>query len=227
MSRWFVATRGRALSVSGTWTSHWAKRSCRSASWHSCWSWTGGGSGFCAAVVALGAIPVLWALRLERTPQSHAEENHATGMDAGDIGAAPRCCDTGCSGSWSPRCWVRRPSTPTFSFSRCICRGEGLGAYFASSPFSRSIPGSQSGRCCCPAGCWTGFGTARLIPWYQVPMVAAFSAYSLGDKPFHRLSRAAFHGPDIRLETRHCPTPSGRNSTAPGTSARSRRWPLR
>jgi MFS family permease len=81
MARWFVATRGKALAVATlgfsigeaslplgmVWLKGWAD-------WR--WLWVG------TALVAVLAIPVLWALlRSERTPQSVATDEPAVGMD--------------------------------------------------------------------------------------------------------------------------------------------------
>ena len=80
MGRWFVATRGKALSVAGlgfalgeatlpfTFVSLMLV-----VDWRFLW--------VAAAVVCIAAIPVLAALlREERTPQSHAETDHSFGM---------------------------------------------------------------------------------------------------------------------------------------------------
>jgi MFS family permease len=81
MARWFVATRGKALAIAGLGymfaeatlplTFVWLKTF---ASWRMLW--------ICAAIFTLAMIPVLIRLlRLERTPQSVTQENASPGMN--------------------------------------------------------------------------------------------------------------------------------------------------
>ncbi|KJZ19424.1 MFS transporter [Loktanella sp. S4079] len=81
ISRWFIATRGRALAVSTLGfiiaeatlplTSVWLKSH---ADWRTIWL------GFAGFIIVM--IPLLWILlKRERTPQSAAKEDTATGMD--------------------------------------------------------------------------------------------------------------------------------------------------
>lgn len=81
MARWFVATRGKALAIAGLGymlaeatlplTFVWLKTF---ADWRTLW--------VCAAIFTLAMIPVLIRLlRLERTPQSVIKENASPGMN--------------------------------------------------------------------------------------------------------------------------------------------------
>lgn len=80
MSRWFIATRGRALAIAGLGfmlgeatlplTMVWLKTMI---DWRTLW--------VIFAIFCLATCPILyWLLRLERTPSSEAQSNSATGM---------------------------------------------------------------------------------------------------------------------------------------------------
>lgn len=179
MSRWFVATRGKALSVAGlgialgeailplTFVSLLV-----AMDWRLLW--------VAAAVVAVASIPLLVSLLMqERTPQSHAETDHSVGM----LG----------------RHWTRAevfrhwlfwfmvpallgpPAFGTAFFFQQVHFAEVKGwthlelvalfpAYTAVVVLAMTVSGWLLDR----------IGTPRLIPWYQVPMIAAFSVYALG-----------------------------------------------
>lgn len=80
MARWFVASRGMALSVSrlgfelgGAFLPLIFVAAMIGIGWRSLWLW--------AALIVLLLLPLLWPLlRLERTPQSVADDEQATGM---------------------------------------------------------------------------------------------------------------------------------------------------
>lgn len=82
MSRWFVATRGKALSISSLGFAIGTAflpiifvAMLKTTDWR--WLWV------VAALITVATIPViLWLLRQERTPQSIAEDTQALGMDA-------------------------------------------------------------------------------------------------------------------------------------------------
>ena len=183
MSRWFVATRGRALSVAGlgfavgeailpvTFVSLMLIVDWR-------WLWV------LSALVCLAAIPVLAGLlRQERTPQSHAEEDHSTGMDA--------------------RHWTRGQMLrhPLFWFMIPALLGPSAfnTAFFFQQVHFAKIKGwshielvamfpfytaASVAMMVLSGGVLDRLGTPRLMPWYQLPMVLGFLVFALGQSLF-------------------------------------------
>jgi MFS family permease len=183
MSRWFVATRGRALSVAGlgfavgeailpvTFVSLMLIVDWR-------WLWV------LSALVCLAAIPVLAGLlRQERTPQSHAEEDHSTGMDA--------------------RHWTRGQMLrhPLFWFMIPALLGPSAfnTAFFFQQVHFAEIKGwshielvamfpfytaASVAMMVLSGGVLDRLGTPRLMPWYQLPMVLGFLVFALGQSLF-------------------------------------------
>ncbi|MCC1492441.1 MFS transporter [Cognatishimia sp. F0-27] len=182
MSRWFTATRGRALSVAGlgfalgeavlpvAFVSLMVVMDWR-------WLWV------LAALIVLLAIPVLWRLlREERTPQSMAHENQSAGM--GDV-------------HWTRAKVLRHP---LFWFMVPALLGPSAfnTAFFFNQVHFAEIKALSHLQLVAlfpmytalavAAMVMTGWaldrlGTPRLIPWYQLPMVAGFLIFSLGDSP--------------------------------------------
>jgi len=177
MSRWFVAQRGRALSLSNL------GFSLGEASlpilfvvllgvydWRVLWG--------LSALVICAAIPVLWTLlSQERTPQSMAQQNEATGMQG--------------------RHWTRQQSLghPLFWFMIPTLMGPGA---FVTAFFFQQVPFAQGlavdhlalvavfpiySAVSVGANILSGialdrYGAARLMPLYLVPMAAAFFVFA-------------------------------------------------
>lgn len=186
MSRWFVATRGRALSVASLGFSAgeailpilFVALMAR-IDWHLLW--------LVACVICLLGIPALIVLlRQERTPQSMAESNSSLGMNARHWtrGQALR----------HPLFWFMVPallgpsSFNTAFFFHQVHFAEIKGwshatlvAFFPAYTLFGIVAMLVSG--------WAidRWGTARLMPVIQLPMVIAFLLFSVS------------HGPGIAL----------------------------
>ena len=177
MARWFVATRGRALSVATLGFSvveavlpltfvalltlfHWR------------FLWVGAG---CVALIGIPMLLML--LRKERTPQSMAEENQSTGMKNTH--------------------WTRRDTLahPLFWFMVPALLGPSAfnTAFFFQQVYFAEIKGWSHLSLVSVFPLYTlvgiaamvvsglaldRFGTARLISLYQLPMVAAFLIFA-------------------------------------------------
>lgn len=183
MSRWFVATRGRALSVAGL---GYALGEAilplafvallLVVDWR--WLWV------VAAVACLLIIPVMTSLlRAERTPQSHAEHDHATGMQ---------------NRHWTRGQMLRHP---LFWFMIPALLGPSAfgTAFFFQQVHFAEVKGwshielvalfpffTMAGVGMMVLSGWLldRFGTPRLMPWYQLPLVAAFLCFALGQSLF-------------------------------------------
>ncbi|MFZ7090990.1 MFS transporter [Primorskyibacter sp. 2E233] len=174
MSRWFVASRGRALSIAGLGFA--LGEAILPVSFVSLmllvdwrWLWVG------AAGVSLMAIPVLFLLlRQERTPQSHAESDVSFGMDQ--------------------RHWTRLQALrhPLFWFMVPAVLGPSAfnTAFFFQQVHFAEVKGwahldlvalfplyTLAAFCTMLISGWLldRFGTPRLIPWYQLPMIIGFA----------------------------------------------------
>ncbi len=180
MARWFVATRGRALAVATLGFSIGEAilpmtfvALMTVFEWRSLWG--------VVAVIALAGIPVLMLLlRSERTPQSMAEENQSLGM--------------------AGRHWTRRETLTHGLFWMMVPALAGLSAFGTAFFFHQAYYAEIKG--------WTHlslvaffpvyttvgivamvlsgmaldrFGTARLMPLYQVPMVVAFGIFATAE----------------------------------------------
>ena len=182
MSRWFVSTRGKALSIATLGFSlgeatlpilfvalmgFWA--------WQILW--------FLAAIVCLTGIPVLlFALRHERTPQSMAASETSTGMQG--------------------RHWTRNQTLkhPLFWFMVPALLGPAAfnTAFFFHQVHFAEIKGwahvslvsffpfyTAMSIAAMVASGWAldRFGTARTIPYFLLPMIGAFVSFSLAYDP--------------------------------------------
>jgi sugar phosphate permease len=182
MARWFVATRGRALSVA---TLGFAAGEAvlpisfvalmTVVDWHLLW--------VAAAGIALaGVFPLMLMLRRERTPQSMAEENASFGMEGRHWtrGQALR----------HPLFWFMVPAllgpsafnTAFFFHQVHFAELKGwahieLVAYF---PFYTAV---AIGSMLLSGWALDRLGTPRLMPFYQLPMVAAFLAFAAATEP--------------------------------------------
>lgn len=203
MARWFVATRGRALSIA---TLGFALgeavlpvvfvASMAAVHWRILW--------VVAAVVALAGIPVLARLlRLERTPQSMAGEAIFAGMDG--------------------RHWTRKQTLrhPLFWFMVPALLGPAAfnTAFFFHQVHFADVKGwshfelvamfpvyTAVGIAAMMLSGWAldRLGTARLMPFYQLPMVASFLFFAFAAGPGMALTGLLF----LALTT-------GANSTLP------------
>ncbi|KUF09635.1 MFS transporter [Pseudoponticoccus marisrubri] len=178
MSRWFVATRGRALSVAGlgfafgeavlpvTFVSLMLVLDWR-------WLWVG------AAVTSIAAIPVLlMLLRQERTPQSHADTDHALGM------AQRHWTRKEVLGHWL--FWFMVPAllgpaafNTAFFFQQvhfAEIKGWAHLDLVALFPFYTA---TAVGALVLSGWLLDRLGTPRLMPWFQTPMIVAFLLFGL------------------------------------------------
>ena len=180
MARWFVAARGRALAIAGLGFSVGEAflplvfvSLLAVLEWRLLWV----ASGF----VALAGVPILLLLlHKERTPQSFAEEDQSLGMNAQHWtrGQAIR----------HPLFWFMVPALlgpPAFGT-----------AFFFQQVHYASIKGLEHIQLVSLFPIYTGLsilsmmfagwvldkiGTARLIPWIQLPMIAAFWVFGVAD----------------------------------------------
>ncbi|MGR3806069.1 MFS transporter [Marinibacterium profundimaris] len=182
MSRWFDATRGRALSVA---TMGFALGEALLpltfvalmvwVDWHLLW--------IASAVAILLAVPLLMRLlRQERTPQSHAERSISVGMRG--------------------RHWTRKDvlTHPLFWFMVPAILGPPsfVTAYFFHQVHLADIKGwvhvelvrlfpvytaLSLGIAIGSGWALDRVGAVRLMPFMQVPMVAAFMIYAVSDTP--------------------------------------------
>ncbi|MFD0859501.1 MFS transporter [Roseovarius aquimarinus] len=193
MARWFVAARGRALSVAKLGFSLGEAvlpvtfvALMLIMDWHYLW--------LIAAGIAFLGVPVLsMLLRQERTPQSHAESDQSLGMDA--------------------RHWTRNQTLRHwlfwFMFPALLGPSAFNTAFFfhqvhiaeikaithvelvAMFPFYTAI---SIGAMILSGWALDRVGTARLIPWMQVPMVVAFVLFALAQGSLGMLAGFFFLG---------------------------------
>ena len=180
MARWFVAARGRALAIAGLGFSVGEAflplvfvSLLAVLEWRLLWV----ASGF----VALAGVPILLLLlHKERTPQSFAEEDQSLGMNAQHW--------TRGQAIWHPLFWFMVPALlgpPAFGT-----------AFFFQQVHYASIKGLEHIQLVSLFPIYTGLsilsmmfagwvldkiGTARLIPWIQLPMIAAFWVFGVAD----------------------------------------------
>lgn len=183
MSRWFVATRGRALSVAGL---GYALGEAvlplgfvallLVVDWR--WLWV------IAAIACLGMIPILTGLlREERTPQSHAQQDSSVGMQ---------------NRHWKrqevlrhPLFWLMIPALlgpsafgTAFFFQQVYfadLKGFAHIELVAMFPFFTM---AGVGMMLLSGWLLDRLGTPRLMPVYQLPMVAAFVIFAQGQSLF-------------------------------------------
>ena len=177
MARWFVATRGKALAIAALGFSLGeAVLPLSFVALLTIWPWRLLWVG--AAIVALIGIPILLALlRTERTPQSMATENQSAGM--------------------SGLHWTRRSALhhPLFWFMVPALLGPSAfnTAFFFHQVYFAEIKGwthlslvsmfpiytlAGIGAMIVSGIALDRFGTARLMPLYQLPMIVAFLIFS-------------------------------------------------
>ncbi|WP_417523408.1 MFS transporter [Marinovum sp.] len=203
MARWFVAMRGRALSIAALGFSFGEAllpivfvALLGVFDWRLLWVFS--------AMIAAASVPLLLLLlRRERTPQSHAESDHSLGMEA--------------------RHWTRKQTLNHRLFWFMVPALLGPAAFNTAFFFQQvhyaEIKGwahldlvalfpiytaISVGAMILSGWLLDRLGTARLIPFYQLPMVAAFICFAYAGSP----SSALFGFFFLALTT-------GANSTLP------------
>jgi MFS family permease len=178
MARWFTAARGRALSIAGLGFSAGEAflplifvSLLAVFDWRLLW--------MASALVALMGIPVLWGLlRQERTPQSFAQSDQSLGMQGRHW--------TRTDALRHPLFWCMVPALlgpPAFGT-----------AFFFHQVHFAGLTGLEHIQLVALFPIYTGgailammgagalldrIGTARLIPWIQLPMIVAFTLFGL------------------------------------------------
>ena len=183
MSRWFVATRGKALSLAHLGFSIGEALLpllivylIAVISWQSVW--------LCAAVVPLLCVPLLWSmLKTERTPQNIAKSNQSLGMEQRQW-TRPQALKHWLFWAMMPALLGPSAFNTAFFFNQVYfaeLKGWShiqLVALFPAYTVTSVLAMLGSG--------WAldKIGTGRLIPWFLLPMILAFitfsTAYSTG-----------------------------------------------
>lgn len=193
MSRWFIATRGKALSIA---TLGFALGEALLPlvfvallavyDWHMLW--------VAAALIALAGVPIIHRLlRLERTPQMLAQTDQSVGMEN--------------------RHWTRNQALFHWLFWFMVPALLGPAAFNTAFFFHqvhfadlKGIPHVQLvalypfytavGIVSMILSGWAldRFGTAKLIPFFQLPMVAAFGIFAISDSTLTLLAGLFFLG---------------------------------
>ena len=193
MSRWFAANRGKALSIANLGFSVGEATYPLLVvalmlffAWKSIW--------ILAALVAILSIPaLLWLLREERSPQSMATEGQSMGM----LG----------------RHWTRNETLfhPLFWFMMPAFLGQSAfnTAFFFLQVHFAEVKGWDHFQLVAMFPVYTGvaigsmilsgvlidkIGTARLIPYFQLPMIIAFLLFAYGQSLFLALLGFVFLG---------------------------------
>lgn len=183
MARWFVATRGRALSIAAL--GHSIGQALLpiifvmllgQIDWRILWVF--------AALISLAGVPILIGLlKQERTPQSMANENPSFGMNARFWGRLDAIRH--------PLFWCMVPSVlgpsafSTAFFFHQVYFAELKGISHVSLVAQFPLYTAVSVAAMLLSG-WAldKFGTARLIPFFQIPMIAAFVLFGIADSLF-------------------------------------------
>ena len=193
MSRWFVNNRGKALSISNLGFSFgealiplFLVSALIYFSWQKIW--------IIAALVTLFSIPILiWLLRQERSPQSIDAEDQSWGMNKLH--------------------WTRKQtiSHPLFWFMMPAVIGQSAfnTAFFFQQVHFSEIKGWEHLSLVSMFPIYTGvaicmmilsgilldkFGTAKLIPYFQLPMIIAFILFAFGETLYSALLGFIFLG---------------------------------
>ncbi|MDB0033250.1 MFS transporter [Amylibacter sp.] len=193
MSRWFVNNRGKALSISNLGFSFgealiplFLVSALIYFSWQKIW--------IIAALITLFSIPILiWLLRQERSPQSIDAEDQSWGMNKLH--------------------WTRKKtiSHPLFWFMMPAVIGQSAfnTAFFFQQVHFSEIKGWEHLNLVSMFPIYTGvaicmmilsgilldkFGTAKLIPYFQLPMIIAFILFAFGETLYSALLGFIFLG---------------------------------
>ena len=193
MSRWFVSNRGKALSISNLGFSFgealiplFLVSALIYFSWQKIW--------ILATLVTLFSIPILiWLLRQERSPQSIDAEEQSFGMNKLH--------------------WTRKQtiSHPLFWFMMPAVIGQSAfnTAFFFQQVHFSEIKGWEHLNLVSMFPVYTGvaicmmilsgilldkLGTAKLIPYFQLPMIIAFILFAFGETLYSALLGFIFLG---------------------------------
>ncbi|MDB4220531.1 MFS transporter [Amylibacter sp.] len=193
MSRWFVNNRGKALSISNLGFSFgealiplFLVSALIYFSWQKIW--------IIAALITLFSIPILiWLLRQERSPQSIDAEDQSWGMNKLH--------------------WTRKKtiSHPLFWFMMPAVIGQSAfnTAFFFQQVHFSEIKGWEHLNLVSMFPIYTGvaicmmilsgilldkFGTAKLIPYFQLPMIISFILFAFGETLYSALLGFIFLG---------------------------------
>ena len=193
MSRWFVSNRGKALSISNLGFSFgealiplFLVSALIYFSWQKIW--------ILATLVTLFSIPILiWLLRQERSPQSIDAEDQSLGMNKLH--------------------WTRKQtiSHPLFWFMMPAVIGQSAfnTAFFFQQVHFSEIKGWEHLDLVSMFPVYTGvaicmmilsgilldkLGTAKLIPYFQLPMIIAFILFAFGETLYSALLGFIFLG---------------------------------
>ena len=193
MSRWFVNNRGKALSISNLGFSFgealiplFLVSALIYFSWQKIW--------IIVALVTLFSIPILiWLLRQERSPQSIDAKDQSWGMNKLH--------------------WTRKQtiSHPLFWFMMPAVIGQSAfnTAFFFQQVHFSEIKGWEHLSLVSMFPIYTGvaicmmilsgilldkFGTAKLIPYFQLPMIIAFILFAFGETLYSALLGFIFLG---------------------------------
>ena len=193
MSRWFVSNRGKALSISNLGFSFgealiplFLVSALIYFSWQKIW--------ILATLVTLFSIPILiWLLRQERSPQSIDAEDQSLGMNKLH--------------------WTRKQtiSHPLFWFMMPAVIGQSAfnTAFFFQQVHFSEIKGWEHLNLVSMFPVYTGvaicmmilsgilldkLGTAKLIPYFQLPMIIAFILFAFGETIYSALLGFIFLG---------------------------------
>ena len=193
MSRWFVSNRGKALSISNLGFSFgealiplFLVSALIYFSWQKIW--------ILATLVTLFSIPILiWLLRQERSPQSIDAEDQSLGMNKLH--------------------WTRKQtiSHPLFWFMMPAVIGQSAfnTAFFFQQVHFSEIKGWEHLNLVSMFPVYTGvaicmmilsgilldkLGTAKLIPYFQLPMIIAFILFAFGETLYSALLGFIFLG---------------------------------
>ncbi|WP_154150911.1 MFS transporter [Roseovarius bejariae] len=193
MSRWFIATRGKALSIATLgFAGGEALLPLIFVALMLTWDWRA--LWIMAALIAVVGIPVLLLLlRQERTPQSWAKSDQSLGMLS--------------------RHWTRKQTLRHFLFWFMVPALLGPAAFNTAFFFHQvhfaEVKGIAHVELVAMFPLYTGvsiasmvlsgwaldrLGTARLIPFMQLPMVAAFILFSIANGPITTLLGFVFLG---------------------------------
>ena len=183
MSRWFTANRGRALSVAGLGFSVGEAFMpiifvffMSIFAWQNLW--------LIAASLSLMAVPALWRLlREERTPQAMIKEGTSLGMRGKHW--------TRIEALKHPLFWFIFPAllgqsafnTAFFFHQVHFAQTKGWDHFLLVS-FFPVYTGISVLMMILSGWALDRVGTARIIPFFQVPMVVAFLCFSIGDNIF-------------------------------------------
>ena len=193
MSRWFVSNRGKALSISNLGFSFgealiplFLVSALIYFSWQKIW--------IIAALITLFSIPILiWLLRQERSPQSIDAKDQSLGMNKLH--------------------WTRKQtiSHPLFWFMMPAVIGQSAfnTAFFFQQVHFSEIKGWEHLDLVSMFPVYTGvaicmmflsgilldkLGTAKLIPYFQLPMIIAFVLFAFGETLYSALLGFIFLG---------------------------------